>query len=175
MKLLQKVLFSLLLATVLFTAFAVAAYSGLFDIIDQQYYNERVRQSAGSILEEAQTEAVAYQRALQSAVGELVDVPAIRNVFLINQSRQDTQEQAQAIGRFIENHPETDYIRIVDNERGNLWYSTLNKTFVTSRTRGLSIARCLNWIRHSCCRRPTRKEPLYSGFRSAVACASRHP
>ncbi|MDA3948030.1 MAG: hypothetical protein PF508_02290, partial [Spirochaeta sp.] len=125
MKLLQKVLFSLLLATVIFTAFAVAAYSGLFDIIDQQYYNQRVRESAVSILEEAQSEALAYQRAFQSSVGELADVPAVRNVFLVNQSRQDTEEQAQAIGRFFENHPETDYIRIVDNDGGNLWYSTL--------------------------------------------------
>ncbi|MFW6229008.1 MAG: hypothetical protein ACOC2V_06060, partial [Alkalispirochaeta sp.] len=126
MKLVQKVLFSLLLATVVFTGFAVAAYSGLFRVIDEQFYNQRVRESSRAILEEARNEAQRYHATLLEDVGELAGLSAMRNVFLINQSRQDTEEQAQAIGRFFEEYPETDYIRVVDRNGDNLWFSTLD-------------------------------------------------
>ena len=55
MKTVQKVLLSLLLATVVFTAFAVAAYSGLFSLIDTRFYNQRIRSTSQAVLEETRT------------------------------------------------------------------------------------------------------------------------
>ncbi|TVR69441.1 MAG: hypothetical protein EA427_08520, partial [Spirochaetaceae bacterium] len=127
MKIVQKILISLLLAVLVFTGFAVAAYSGLFDILDTRFYNQRVRDNALQLLEEARAETEAYQRELREAIGAYGSLPAMRNVFLINQSREDTEAQALATGRLFDQYPEIDYLRIIDSERGNLWFSTLEE------------------------------------------------
>ncbi|MEX2445421.1 MAG: hypothetical protein WD492_17610 [Alkalispirochaeta sp.] len=143
MKTVQKVLVSLLVATVVFTGFAVAAYSGLFSVIDTRFYNQRIRANTQALLEESQEIVDDYTRTLQREIGTLAANPAVTNVFLINQSRQDIDDQNQLIGTLLENRPEIDYIRIVDNERGRLWFSTLeddirNRTDVSVEYRAVS-------------------------------------
>lgn len=61
MKVTQKVLISLLIATVLFTAFAIAAFSGLYDLIDTRFYDQRVRAAGRSMLEQVQEVTRSYQ------------------------------------------------------------------------------------------------------------------
>ncbi|MFA7567575.1 MAG: hypothetical protein WCY01_11150, partial [Alkalispirochaeta sp.] len=111
----------------------MTAYTGLFELIDQRFYNERVRESSRAILAEARRETADYQREIRLSVNTLATLPALSNVFLINQSREDAEEQAEAVGKFIEEYPEIDFIRIVDNNRGNIWFSTLDSD-VRSRT-----------------------------------------
>jgi hypothetical protein len=125
MKTVQKVLVSLLVATVIFTGFAIAAYSGLFSVIDTRFYNQRVRSNTQALLEESRQVIDDYARTLQQEIGALASSPALTNVFLVNQSRQDIEEQNRLIGSLLESRPEIDYIRVVDNEQGRLWYSSL--------------------------------------------------
>jgi hypothetical protein len=125
MKTVQKVLVSLLVATVIFTGFAIAAYSGLFSVIDTRFYNQRVRSNTQALLEESRQVIDDYARTLQQEIGALASSPALTNVFLVNQSRQDIEEQNRLIGSLLESRPEIDFIRVVDNEQGRLWYSSL--------------------------------------------------
>ncbi len=126
MKVFQKVLLSFLLATAVFTGFAVAAYSGLFDLIDTRFYNQRVRSTTRALMEEAAGVTAQYSRALLRDIGSLAAERSVGAVFLINQSRTDTEERARLMGRLSESRPEIDYIRIIDNERGRLWFSSLD-------------------------------------------------
>ncbi|SIQ70581.1 hypothetical protein SAMN05920897_11367 [Alkalispirochaeta americana] len=127
MKVVQKVLVSLLLATVLFTGFAIAAYSGLFDLLDARFYNQRVRDNAILLLEEARSVAQEYQRELRDAASSFAALPTVQNVFRVNQSREDIEARAEAVDLLFDRYPEFDYLRIIDNERGDLWFSTLQE------------------------------------------------
>jgi len=143
MKTVQKVLLSLLVATIVFTGFAVAAYSGLFSVIDTRFYNQRVRANTQALLQESQEVLNSYTRTIQQEIGALAENPAITNVFLINQSRQDIEEQNQLVGSLLDSRPEIDYLRIVGNERGRVWFSTLeddvrNRTEVSVEYRPVS-------------------------------------
>ncbi|HKK47448.1 MAG TPA: hypothetical protein VJ932_00025, partial [Alkalispirochaeta sp.] len=143
MKTVQKVLVSLLVATIVFTGFAVAAYSGLFSVIDTRFYNQRVRTNTQALLQESNDVVNTYARTIQQEIGSLAANPAITNVFLVNQSRQDIEEQNELVGSLLDTRPEIDYLRIVDNERGRLWFSTLeddvrNRTDVSVEYRAVS-------------------------------------
>jgi hypothetical protein len=125
MKTVQKVLVSLLLATLAFTAFAVVAYSGLFSIIDARFYSQRIRSTSQVILGEAEELIDDYLLRLQQDVGSLAADPAIGNVFLVNQSRDDIERQQRLVATLLEARSEIDYLRIIDSEEGQLWFSTL--------------------------------------------------
>ncbi|POR01773.1 hypothetical protein AU468_07395, partial [Alkalispirochaeta sphaeroplastigenens] len=127
MKVVQKVLVSLLLATLLFTGFAVAAYSGLFDLLDTRFYNHRVRDNARLLLEEARFVAQEYQEELRDAAAAFAALPSVQNVFRVNQSREDTEARTEAVGLLFDTYPEFDFIRIIDSDRGALWFSTLQE------------------------------------------------
>ena len=126
MRIVQKILLSLLFATVLFGAFAVAAFSGLFDYIDTRYYNQRVRDNSSALLQEAQTELNEYLSEFESAFQSFVADSAMRNVFLINQSRQDVERQQELTTQLLDRYPEIDFMRFVDNQQGRIWFSTLD-------------------------------------------------
>ena len=120
----RKLLFSLLLATVVFASFAVVAYSGLFDLIDTRLYDQRVRSRAAERLDSIVTEVEDYRREIVQALAELVDRRSMRTVFRTNQSLTDVQDRQAALAAFAEQHPEFDFIRFVDNARSQLWFSS---------------------------------------------------
>ena len=120
----RKLLFSLLLATMVFALFAVMAYSGLFDVIDTRLYDQRVRSRAAARLDSVVTEVENYRRGIVQALAELVDRRSMRTVFRTNQSLTDVQDRQAALAAFAEEHPEFDFIRFVDNTRSQLWFSS---------------------------------------------------
>ncbi len=124
MKVTQKVLISLLISTVLFVAFAVAAFSGLFDLIDTRFYDQRVREAGQAILVQAQERTIAYQEQIATEIREFAELPAIQNAFLINQSREDIEAQTLAVGQLLDRRPEIEFLRVFDNGAGELWLST---------------------------------------------------
>ncbi len=122
---LQKVLLSILVSVLVSTGFAVVAYSGLFDYVDERLYNQRIRDNAVTLLEETGSLSSSYLVELQSALGSFVNDPAIRNVFLVNQSREDSLRQLELLADLQARYPEIDFLRILDNDDGELWLSTL--------------------------------------------------
>ena len=127
----RKILFSLLLATVVFALFAVAAYSGLFDLIDTRLYDQRVRSHAAARLDSVVTEVENYRRGIVQSLAELVDRRSIRTVFRVNQSLTDIRDRQAALAAFAELHPEFDFVRFVDNTRAQLWFSSLASDIAT--------------------------------------------
>ena len=121
----RKILISLLLATVAFASFAVAAYSGLFDVIDTRLYDQRVRSHAAARLDSAVTEIEQYRNEITQSLAELVDRRSIRTVFRVNQSLTDIRDRQAALAAFAELHPDFDFVRFIDNARSQLWFSSL--------------------------------------------------
>ena len=130
MKLIRKVLISLALATILFVAFAVFAYSGLFDLIDARFYRQRIQEQTDIRLRDAALTTREYQRLLLRSATMLTSNPAFQRVFLVQQTEIDIQERQIALEALLDTHPEIDFLRIIDAAREQVWFSSLPEDVV---------------------------------------------
>ncbi len=122
----QKTALSLLIAVIVFTAFTVAAFSGLFEYIEATFYDQRMTEvverrlaTASDLIEEQHNQQLQRFEAI-------LEEPAVRTTWRVNQSEADIAAREQFFGRLRQELPAFSFVRFVDNEGERLWYSSLS-------------------------------------------------
>ncbi|TVR03925.1 MAG: hypothetical protein EA403_05865 [Spirochaetaceae bacterium] len=121
----QKIALSLLLAVLVFSGFAIAAFSGLFSYIETTFYDPRVRDSVERTLDRAADAVEMYHRTVFDRFSAALGESAVRNVYRVNQSREDIVWRDAYFGELRERMPAFSFVRFVDLEGERLWFSTL--------------------------------------------------
>ena len=125
MKTHQKTALSLLLAVVVFSAFAVLSYSGLFEYIEANFYDPRVRDRVETTLDRGAEVLDTYHENNRERFGAILTEPAVRSVYRVNQSRDDILARRNFFARLEEQVTSLAFVRFVDSDAERLWYSTL--------------------------------------------------
>ncbi|MFP4429695.1 MAG: hypothetical protein ACLFPV_00400 [Spirochaetaceae bacterium] len=98
MKTSQKIALSLLISVLVFGAFSVLAFSGLFDYIETTFFDPRVRQRFESRLSTAESVVERYHQATIQNVAAVLESSAIRRLVRTNQSREDILARQNLVG-----------------------------------------------------------------------------
>jgi len=123
----QKVSVSLLISVLLFAAFSVIAFTGLFDLIEARFYNPSITKQA---LQEITTDANlvdGYIKEVQGRFSDLLKEPSVQRSFLPNQSAEDIFERSKAAGLLLEATGGLQWIRFIDVGGKRIHYSTLRE------------------------------------------------
>jgi len=123
----QKVSVSLLISVLLFAAFSVIAFTGLFDLIEARFYNPSITKQA---LQEITTDANlvdGYIKEIQGRFSDLLKEPSVQRSFLPNQSAEDIFERSKAAGLLLEATGGLQWIRFIDAGGKRIHYSTLRE------------------------------------------------
>jgi hypothetical protein len=123
----QKVSVSLLISVLLFAAFSVIAFTGLFDLIEARFYNPSITKQA---LQEITTDAnlvSGYIKEVQGRFSDLLKEPSVQRSFLPNQSAEDIFERSKATGLLLEATGGLQWIRFIDMGGKRIHYSTLRE------------------------------------------------
>ncbi|MCA1949583.1 MAG: hypothetical protein LDL24_03355 [Treponema sp.] len=123
----HKVSVSLLISVLLFAAFSVLAFTGLFDLIEARFYNPSITKQA---LHEITTDASlvdAYIKEVQGRFSQILTEPAVQRSFLPNQSAEDIFERSKATGILLESTGGLQWIRFIDAGGKRIHFSTLRE------------------------------------------------
>ncbi len=121
----QKTALSLLIAVVVFSVFAIAAFSGLFEYIEARFYDQRMTQVVERRLETASIVIEEQHQRRRERFQAVLEEPAVRTTFRVNQSEADIAARAQLFGRLRQELPAFSFVRFLDPEAERLWYSSL--------------------------------------------------
>ena len=121
----QKASASLLIAVLLFAAFAVAAFSGLFDLFESSFRNPSiVRGIEASLAKVADAEA-AFNASNLARFGAVLEQDSVRRSFLPNLSSQDAFDRANLFGKLQEETAGLSGVRLIDANGKRLHFSTI--------------------------------------------------
>ena len=123
MTIIKKAAISLIISMALFTAFALISYFALFDYIESRFYSRRVIAGIETRVEKIITSIGEYKDNRLEILSAVSEESAIRNSFLINQSREDIFRRENILKTLIEQNIDINFIRVVD-EDGRIHYST---------------------------------------------------
>ena len=121
----QKASLSLLIAVLLFAAFSVAAFSGLFDVIESRFYNPAVSRGYEEALAKASRLSDAYHARNIERFRAVLALDAVRRSFLPNMSAQDAFDRANALGKLQEETAGLVGLRLLDSNGKRMHFSTL--------------------------------------------------
>ncbi len=124
MKAVQKVALSLLIAVVVFSLFSLLAFSGLFKLVESNFYDARVSALELARLGEARGSVDGYNAGNYRLFRGILEDDSVRSVFSPNQSEDDILARENLFSKLEAEFPELLSVRIVD-ERGNVNFSTL--------------------------------------------------
>ncbi|TVR33717.1 MAG: hypothetical protein EA404_04335 [Spirochaetaceae bacterium] len=107
-----------------FTGFAIAAFSGLFDYIEATFYDPRVRSGVHETLAQAEETVSLYHETTLDRFGASLNEPAVQNIFRVNQSAEDIAWRENYFSELEERKPAFAFVRFIDIEGERLWYSS---------------------------------------------------
>ncbi|MDR2747474.1 MAG: hypothetical protein LBB77_08525 [Treponema sp.] len=125
MNVFRKVIFSLLISALIFSVFAVAAFTGLFDIVETRFYNPRI---VGGLNREVTEDAAVIGGLLDELRNRFIIVireEAVRRSFLPNQEEEDIFERSRIFSSLLNSLPGLRSVRFVDAEGSRIHFSTL--------------------------------------------------
>ncbi len=123
MAIIKKAAISLVITLILFTAFTIISYTTLFDFIESKFYNKKVIAGIETRIENIITTIEEYKNSRIEILTAVSNESAIRNSFLINQSREDIFKRENIINSLVEHNIDFNFIRVID-ENGKVHYSS---------------------------------------------------
>ncbi|MDR1317756.1 MAG: hypothetical protein LBK13_12895, partial [Spirochaetales bacterium] len=121
----QKISLSLLVAVVLFSGFAVLAFSGMFNYIESNFYDQKVSSEINRNLDKTAAALADFHAANFQRYGVIIQNDWIKSIFLRNQSREDIVTRTNVFGKLRDDIPSLMLIRFVNTDWRQLHYSTL--------------------------------------------------
>ena len=109
-----KVALSLLLSLLLFAGLAVAAYAGLFNILETRFYQPAVIASMDKQLASVSVAMEEFHAENKLKFGKFVEADAVKRSLLPNQSAQDIFDRTNLAGSLMAEMPGLAGIRIID-------------------------------------------------------------
>ncbi|NJL72911.1 MAG: hypothetical protein HC888_15855 [Candidatus Competibacteraceae bacterium] len=123
----QKLSFSLLIAVLVFSAFAVAAFSGLFTYIESTLFDQRIKIEYRTRLASAAESIRSTNDALFAAFSSVLEDAAVRDSLTnVNPSRETIFRRSNLVGKLLEDTQGLRIVRIVDRELRRTRYSSLD-------------------------------------------------
>jgi hypothetical protein len=123
MKPVFKVSLSLLITIIVFSIFAVFAFSGLFDFIETRFYNQRIKEEINGEVVSSEKAIAEYHRHNKEVFRSVLNSEHVKRTFLPNQSREDIFGRENTFNNLQADFPDLLFVRIIDTD-GNLHYST---------------------------------------------------
>ena len=127
MTLLKKAALSLVLAILIFAAFAVSAYTGLFGAIETRFYNPSVSRTALKEAEQDREVIEGYFAGLNESFVAFIGEQALRRSFLPNRSEDDVVERDRLSALLEEKHADLLSIRFIAGDGLRIHYSILKE------------------------------------------------
>jgi hypothetical protein len=121
----QKVSFSLFITVLLFAAFAVLAFSGLFDFIETRFYNPAVTRSITRALDSMAAGSDGFHASNTKRFEDMLSRDFVKRSFLPNISSEDLFNRNAALTKLQEEVPGLVAVRFVDQNGKRIHYSTL--------------------------------------------------
>lgn len=109
-----KIAISLLISIIIFSGLAVAAYAGLFNILETRFYQPTVIKSMEGHLASVSDAMEAWHGANKDKFKAFVEADAVKRSLLPNQSSQDIFDRANLAGSLMADMPGLVGIRIID-------------------------------------------------------------
>ncbi|MDR0589961.1 MAG: hypothetical protein LBG25_05400, partial [Spirochaetaceae bacterium] len=120
----QKASLSLLIAVILSAVFTIAAYTGLFELVEARFYNPSIARALGNEIT-GDTEAIQiFLTELQSRFFLSLENEAVRRSFLPQQREEDIFERTRLFGLLMESQRGLQSVRFVDSGGIRIHYST---------------------------------------------------
>ncbi|MCF7928184.1 MAG: hypothetical protein K9L68_04370, partial [Spirochaetales bacterium] len=123
----HKVAISLLIAVLVFSGVAVLSFTGFFDFIETNFYNQRVRSSFFNQLDNRADSIKKYHKLQIDRFTSILNEDFVKRIYLPNRSREDIFNQESVLGKLEENVPELLFIRFLDAEGTRIHFSTLEE------------------------------------------------
>ena len=133
MKAVQKVALSLLIAVVVFSLFSLFAFSGLFKLIESNFYDARVKLIVSGTLDASRIAVDAYNTANFDRFRAILADDSVKRIYSPNQSSDDIFNRSNLFEKLKADYPGLMYVRFID-DRGNIHFSTLGDDIQTSQT-----------------------------------------
>ncbi|MCL2295193.1 MAG: hypothetical protein FWC36_10100 [Spirochaetes bacterium] len=123
MTIIKKAAISLVITLIVFSAFTIISFFTLFDLIESRFYNKKVLTEVENRIENIIIGIEEYKNDRIEILTAVSNEAAIRNSFLINQSREDIFQRENIIKSLIERRVDFDFIRVID-DAGRIHYSS---------------------------------------------------
>ena len=127
MRTVPKVILSLLITIFLFSGLAVAAYVGLFNVLETRYYQPAVLSGMQKQLTAASDTMRSWHDANLQKLADFVNADAVKRSLLPNQSAQDIFDRTNLAGALMADNPGVSGIRIIDAGNGSTAEESLGK------------------------------------------------
>ncbi len=132
-----KISLSLLIALVVFAAFSVLAFRGLFDYLQASFFQPQVLRERGEALEAAAGAVQRYHERNAERFRAVLREPYIAGAFSSTgqQSREDIFNRGNLFGRLLEEYPNLLGVRFLDPDGERVHFSTFaqDSTFSADR------------------------------------------
>ncbi|MGD9941306.1 MAG: hypothetical protein AB7T74_16045, partial [Clostridia bacterium] len=128
----QKASISLLVSTILAAIFAVLAFSGLFSVIESDFFDARVRRSVDTSMDAMANSVDAYHQVVSERFQAVVGRGFMRRSFLPNQSAGDLFDRSNAMGVLVEETPGLQGVRFIDSDGRRIHFSTFQADVLRS-------------------------------------------
>jgi hypothetical protein len=120
----RKAALSLLITTLLFAAFTVVSFAGLFDLIETRFYNPSVTSTLSRELSHEAGAVEVFLTSIERWFGDSLADPAVKRSFLAGQTSADIYERSRIFARLHEKLDGLQWVRLIDAGGNHIHYST---------------------------------------------------
>jgi hypothetical protein len=120
----RKAALSLLITILLFAAFTVASFVGLFDLIETRFYNPSVAAALSGDLSHETASIEVFVTTIERWFSASISEPAVRRSFMVDQTGADIYERSQVFARLHERLDGLQWVRFIDSGGNRIHYST---------------------------------------------------
>jgi hypothetical protein len=119
-----KVTLSLLISLLAFSAFSLIAYSGLFNIIESNFYHPRIKNEFQKTVEDLGEKARRYHEINIERYSSMLQKGFITRSFLTNQVAEDIKQREEYFSKLRETYPDFLFCRLLAVDGKRIHYST---------------------------------------------------
>jgi hypothetical protein len=130
----RKAAISLLVSVILLALFALAAWTGLFTLVETRFYDQFILKDLRKELAAESKIIDEYLRELQDTFQGILEDDAVRRSFLVNQNREDIVERSRVFAALSASLPGLQWVRFVDTGGTRIHFSTSPQDEVVSDT-----------------------------------------
>ena len=120
----RKAALSLLISVILFTVFAVFAFSGLFDLFESSFHNPAIIANLTRENDRNAEVIDGFFNEMQNRFSETLKTNAVKRSFLSNQNPEDVMARSRIYHLLINSFPGIQWVRFIDSGGRRLLFST---------------------------------------------------
>ncbi|NNM66565.1 MAG: hypothetical protein HKM06_00990 [Spirochaetales bacterium] len=138
---LARLSIALLFSTLVFTAFALVAFTGLFPWIEAQFYFPRVVTHLQNRLESQESGLLEWEKSVEKKIQAFVDTKVLNGVFDPTQSRLKIKQRYQTTKLFLQGFQSGAILRVSDASLSELHFSSSDEDILRQGQLSLTYKR----------------------------------